>query len=354
MTIPLTQSIKSHFGVPEVRRLARTLMACALSYGAARLATLPEGYWALITTLVVVTQPSLTQTLGTARDQIIGACLGAAVGVLGIVAIVQGATPIIVFFVALLPLAVLAALDPGLRLACVTLVIVVLIPGDGGSPFERPIHRVLEIIIGASAAFIVAVIWPNRAIRTAHRSVADSLRSLAQLIGLHLSGRPDATRASQLENRSEAALRALDEALKEAGREHVFVPIRNERSDAIDKVAPFLGRLHRDAQFLGKAVMRDAVRPDGASAGRVDPVDPVDPVLPKILTTLADALDAVPIDDRKTASARTMLQEWERGRTAHAGDTREDSIVGFVIGLIANDIEGLLQVLSPASDGGTR
>ena len=49
-----------------------------------------------------------------------------------------------------------------------------------------------------------------------------------------------------------------------------------------------------------------------------------------------------------------MLQEWKRGRTAHAEDIREDSIVGFVIGLIANDIEGLLQVLSPASDGGTR
>jgi uncharacterized membrane protein YgaE (UPF0421/DUF939 family) len=348
MTISLTQSIKSHFGVPEARRLARTLMACALSYGAARLATLPEGYWALITTLVVVTQPSLTQALGTARDQIIGACLGAAVGVLGIVAIVHGATPIIVFFVALVPLAVLASLDPGLRLACVTLVIVVLIPGDGGSPFERPIHRVLEIVIGASAAFIVAVIWPNRAIRTAHRSVADSLRSLAQLIGLHLSGRADETQVSQLEGRSDAALRALDEALKEAGREHVFVPIRNERSDAIDKVAPFLSRLHRDAQFLGKAAMRDAYRPDGASA------EPVDPVLPKILTTLADALDAVPIDDRKAASARAMLQEWKRGRTAHAEDIREDSIVGFVVGLIANDIDGLLQVLSPASDGGTR
>src|ERR1700761_1393194 len=74
------------FGKPEARRLVRTLAGCALSYGAARLAALPEGYWALITTLVVVTQPSLTQALGTARDQIIGAFIGGVVGMLGVVA----------------------------------------------------------------------------------------------------------------------------------------------------------------------------------------------------------------------------------------------------------------------------
>ncbi|MEM5388571.1 hypothetical protein VSR68_34130 [Paraburkholderia phymatum] len=63
---------------PETRRFARTLTGCVLSsYGAARLVTLPERYWALITTLIVVTPPSLTQAIATAREQIIGACIGA-------------------------------------------------------------------------------------------------------------------------------------------------------------------------------------------------------------------------------------------------------------------------------------
>jgi len=68
--------VRAFFGAPEARRLLRTLMSCAISYAAARLAALPEGYWALITTLVIVTQPSLTQAVDIARDQIIGAFIG--------------------------------------------------------------------------------------------------------------------------------------------------------------------------------------------------------------------------------------------------------------------------------------
>jgi len=81
----------------------------------------PEGYWASITTLVVFAQPSLTQALSTARDQIVSACTGAAVDGLDVLAIQRGAVPIHVFTVALLPLAALAAARSGLRLACVTL-----------------------------------------------------------------------------------------------------------------------------------------------------------------------------------------------------------------------------------------
>lgn len=133
----------------ELRRFARTLISCVLSYGVAKLATLPELYWAVITTLIVVTQPSLNQALNTGRDQIIGAVTGGVVGVVGLFAILRGAPPLIVFAIAILPLAALAAWRPTLRLACVTLVVVVLVPASGmGSPFERPIDRVLEILIG--------------------------------------------------------------------------------------------------------------------------------------------------------------------------------------------------------------
>jgi hypothetical protein len=81
----------------------------------------PEGYWASITTLVVFAQPSLTQALSTARDQIVSACTGAAVDGLDVLAIQRGAVPIHVFTVALVQLAALAAARSGLRLACVTL-----------------------------------------------------------------------------------------------------------------------------------------------------------------------------------------------------------------------------------------
>ncbi len=126
-----------------LRRFARTLTACALSFAAARLASLPEGYWALITAVVIVTQPSLSKTVAAAQDQIVGALLGAAVGMVGIVAIVHGTPTLTAFCIGLLPLALIAAWRPSLRLACVTLVIAMLAPQDAGTPYDRPVHRVL-------------------------------------------------------------------------------------------------------------------------------------------------------------------------------------------------------------------
>ncbi len=106
-----------------------------------------------------------------------------------------------------------------------TLVIVVLIPAGDGPYFQRPVHRVLEILIGAASAFVVAVLFPNRVLTNAHQCVADTLRSLGQLVGLHLSGQDDAARTMQLESQSTQSQKALDDALQEAQREHIIVPL---------------------------------------------------------------------------------------------------------------------------------
>jgi uncharacterized membrane protein YccC len=334
--------LPSSFGRPEARRLARTLTGCALSYGAARLAALPEGYWALITTLVVVTQPSLTQALGTARDQIIGAFIGGIVGMAGVLAIEHGAMPLAVFAVALVPLAALAAERPALRLACVTLVIVVLIPGGTGPYYQRPLHRVLEIMIGAASAFVVAVLFPNRALRNAHQCVADTLRSLGQLIALRLSGNDDASRAWQLEAQSMRAQQALDDALEEARREHIIVPLQSGRADAIDKAAPFLRRLHSDALFLAKAVARDD--DPAACAARFQAASQA---LQEVFTSLADAL----------GSTSTRQADLERARDAShvlndklappgPGENQHD-IARFVVKLIASDLDALIAAIYP-------
>ena len=45
---------------------ARILVACGISYGGSKLMGLQEGYWALITA-VVVTQPALGSTLSAGR-----------------------------------------------------------------------------------------------------------------------------------------------------------------------------------------------------------------------------------------------------------------------------------------------
>jgi uncharacterized membrane protein YccC len=340
----IRQWLPSAFGLPEARRLTRTLAGCAISYGAAKLAALPEGYWALITTLVVVTQPSLTQALGTARDQIIGAFIGGVVGLLGVIAIDHGAAPLAVFSIALVPLAALAAERPALRLACVTLVIVVLIPLGGGPPFQRPLHRILEILIGAASAFVVVALLPNRALTSAHRCVAQTLKSLGQLVNLHLSANDDPDRATQLEAASTHSQQALDDALTEANREHIIVPLQSGRADAIDKAAPFLRRLHSDALFLGKAVWRDD-RSACATRFREEAR-----ALQTTFDALSDALAAVRPKEDDIDRVRDALHTLKH--TLESKDTNNGShdVARFVIGLIATDLDALITTIYPSQE----
>jgi uncharacterized membrane protein YccC len=332
---------KFTFGRPEARRLIRTLAGAALSYGAARLAALPEGYWALITTLVVVTQPSLTQALGTARDQIIGAFIGGVVGMLGVLAIEHGAAPLAVFAIALVPLAAVAAERPALRLACITLVIVVLIPAGTGPYYQRPMHRLLEILIGAASAFIVTLLFPNRALRRAHTCVVDTLESLSQLIALHLSSHDDATRVAQLETQSSSAQQALDDSLQEAQREHIIVPLQRGGADAIDKAAPYLRRLHSDTLFLAKAVARDdraacATRFAKASTELQD-----------VFAALGAALSSVQAKEPEVERVRAASRALKETLKHDAPKEAPHDIARFVIGLIAIDLDALISAIYP-------
>jgi hypothetical protein len=349
MTVQQQDWLTNLMRAPEARRFGRTLTGCLLSYGAARLAGLPEGYWALITTMIVVTQPSLTQALTTARDQIIGACIGGIVGGIGLVVMDHGVEPLVVFSIALLPLAALAATRPGLRLACVTLVIVVLVPGDDGSAFVRPLHRVAEILIGAAAAFVATVLWPNRALKIAHRTARDCLVALAQMIEHKLAFSRDDAQMARLEQSSLAAQAALAEALQEAGREHVFVPILRDSSDAIDKVPPFLSRLHRDVLVFGQALAHTC------RDGETPHLDPAWSAVPRALSLLADAVGSMPLNKPKLQEARDTLDPLlkrinERVDDAHA-------VLGpgvdLVMALIVKDTDGLVQVLTPMSKAKT-
>lgn len=328
--------------MPEARRFARTLTGCLLSSGAARLANLPEGYWALITTLIVVTQPSLTQALTIARDQIIGAFIGAAVGGVGLVAIDHGAAPMTVLAIALLPLAALAAVRPGLRLACVTLVIVVLVPGGGGSLFERPLHRVLEIVIGAASAFVATVLWPNRALKSAHRDARDCLDALAKMLRQRMSGTTSETELARLEELSTQARKDLADALLEAGREQVLVPILRGSADAIDQVEPLLSRLHRDALVFGQALA------DGHDNGKLQtPTDWL--ALPDALALVSDGIGATPVNQQKLQEAHSLLEDLQRKLVQHCDDNRENFTQGvaLVMTLIVKDADALVKILLP-------
>jgi uncharacterized membrane protein YccC len=329
---------------PELRRFARTIISCVLSYVVAKLATLPELYWAVITTLIVVTQPSLNQALNTGRDQIIGAVTGGAAGVAGLFAILHGAQPLIVFAIALLPLAALAAWRPTLRLACVTLVVVVLVPASGmGSPFERPIDRVLEILIGGGSALLVAFLMPNRAINMAHDRASEIVLALGELITLTLRKPDDADGAERLHQRSAAAEEALDAAITEAGREHIILPVKRTRGNVVDKVAPMLTRLHRDALFLGKACTGDPELARRLSAANRDTLNTTADAFADAAKTLAATLDADQSDqDEKVRLARASFEKLRTASNNACESVEKNTVLAFVLNLLVQDFGDLI------------
>lgn len=126
-----------------------------LAFGVSWLLNLPEGYWSLIT-VVIVTQPDLPGTVSASRNRIIGTLIGAAVGALAIVGRLHGLPSLPLYAAGMVPLLLLTAAWQTLRLSCITFTIVVLAPA-GGPSFLLPMQRVAEIIIGTLAALLVSL-----------------------------------------------------------------------------------------------------------------------------------------------------------------------------------------------------
>lgn len=157
------------FKLAHFWQAVRILAACVLSYVVARLIGLQEDYWALVTA-IVVTQPALSDALSAGRDRVLGTLVGALAG-LGVIAATELGFPSFpLFWIALIPLSILTAVKPNLRLSCITLVIVVLVPSMG-RPFARPIERIVEILVGTIAAIAVCAAIPTQ--RKVDRPAAD-------------------------------------------------------------------------------------------------------------------------------------------------------------------------------------
>jgi uncharacterized membrane protein YccC len=103
----------------------------------------------------VVTQPLLNDTIAASRNRVLGTLIGASAGFVVLEGARFGLPAAVLFWCALAPLAVLTAVRQNLRLSCITLVVVVLIP-SAGPPFVRPLDRVFGILLGTLASITVA------------------------------------------------------------------------------------------------------------------------------------------------------------------------------------------------------
>lgn len=140
--------------------MVRTTVAALASLLVARAATLPEPYWATVTTLVVM-QSSLGAAWLVSRKRLVGTALGAAVG--GMLATFFESTAVI-FTAAVLATGLLCrALEldrTAYRFTGVTLAVVMLVVRNEPA-WLIAIDRFAEVSIGITVALVLTAVWPE-------------------------------------------------------------------------------------------------------------------------------------------------------------------------------------------------
>jgi uncharacterized membrane protein YccC len=149
----------------ERRRLlihaAKTALAAALCWWLALRFGLRDGYWGAISAIIVL-QSNVGATVAASRDRLIGTLIGA---LFGFTFSLFGALPWNYVLAILLAVIVsgLFGLRNSSRLACVTITIIMLVPGSGAR-WVLALDRVSEVLLGIVMALAVTtLVLPDRA-----------------------------------------------------------------------------------------------------------------------------------------------------------------------------------------------
>jgi len=149
---------------PRLRQALQTTVAACLAYAAAELLHAPQGFWAVMTA-ILVTQVNVGASLGLAVDRLLGSLLGVIVG--GAVALAVAdhqEWKIPALAATVLVLAYFSARRPPMRIACVTAAIVILGDPRFGPPLSSAGYRMLEVTIGAGISVLTTLmLFPSRA-----------------------------------------------------------------------------------------------------------------------------------------------------------------------------------------------
>jgi uncharacterized membrane protein YccC len=173
----------------QQKQAAQTAFAAALSYVIALTFGLPQGYWAVITAILVV-QSSIGGSLGLVVDRLVATILGAVAGLALLYLFgVDRAALVASLALAVLLLAFVAIRRPGLRLAPVTAAIILLSDNSVVEPLVSALDRVGEIVLGSVVALATALLlWPSRAVHALAQQVAVTIGLIRDHLSLTIAG----------------------------------------------------------------------------------------------------------------------------------------------------------------------
>ncbi|MFS8036067.1 FUSC family protein [Xanthobacter sp. AM11] len=291
------------FTAAHLKLGVRAAVAALASYFLATVLALPNGYWAVLTAILVV-QSTIGASLTVALDRALGTVVGGAVGVL---AAVLAGPSVPLTFVALvasvLLTSTLAARYPSFKLAPVTVVIVLLADPSHVEPWLSGLHRVFEIAVGGVVGMACALfILPASALFYLFPHCATALRTCAELLARGrdgLLGRGlDPQGIDDLNAKARKALRAADARIAEARTE------RAGRLASHADPAPVVRscrRLWHSIIILLRGADRPLTEP---VATRLAPaMDAAVAALTMVMHLLADRLDGTPAADLDAAAS---------------------------------------------------
>lgn len=321
--------------VAEMRHALRVVVAVVLAFAVVKLFGLPQGWWAVITALLVV-QTSVGGSLKAALDRLWGTLAGAFYGALVAIAIPH-ASDIglgLAIALAILPLAFLAAVNAVFRVAPVTALIVMLpIYGPASDPLISATDRVLEIIIGNIVALAVTLVFlPTRAhgqLREAAARVAGLNADLMEKLIDGLTRDQGRQSVPPLHAKIRAALKQAETAAEESARER-----RMRVSDDPDPepVVRTLYRLRHDLVMVGRAAAKPL--PEAILAELGPCLSSVHQEASAFLRGLSASLIArkkAPSLDAYQASVRSLSQAIERLTDAPQRPPREEAARLFTL-----------------------
>ncbi|MFI3272747.1 MAG: FUSC family protein [Pseudomonadota bacterium] len=203
--------LSKYFPTDSVRHAIKTGLAVLLSYLMTIWFDLDFGYWAPITTVIVM-QNNIAESLEMSLYRTVGTLMGAAMGIVCILLF-----PDTLFWDSLgLALATglcafLIGRSNRYRMASITVTIVILASVGQPDRMSFSLFRVVEILVGVGAALLVSVVlWPRRAgpalrkdLVTQLHSCADKLDALTETFLDHQDPLPNSflhTLSSQLKS----------------------------------------------------------------------------------------------------------------------------------------------------------
>ena len=325
------------------RQVVRMNVSLILSGIVATIIHLDEPVWALITSVIVITQTRLTQTLSTGREQIVGTLIGAAAGMSAIALEQWCALSVgMVFWVMLMPLAVLVALRPKMRVAIVTLMVVLLFPATG-EPFSRPLQRIASIMTGVVVSFAVSFfVLRNEARREVLGNAASLLRRLADLLTGALHQNPDHDALATVDGMCRSLLQDMNDGVQEAEVEHPAGSLARH-DPLVARLPGLLRRIRSDAIFIARAAVEGETARTGDILARER--DMLASVLDQMATrcdTLATTRQGNTLPDQDMCDILEQLQQ--------AGE-HWTPVMRFAVGLLHADMR--LAVRNIWSDGRT-